>query len=99
MLTETSLTEMQRTKRMIQMEQNIQELWNNNKGEERQKGGEEIFKRIMIENCPKLIISAKPQIQEAQRIWLLHVMLLLIHPTIMVRLTMWADYGDDAHYS
>lgn len=49
------------------MEQNIQELWNNNKGEERQKGGEEIFKRIMIENCPKLIISAKPQIQEAQR--------------------------------
>lgn len=67
MLTETSLTEMQRTKRMIQTEQNIQELWNNNKDEERQKGGEEIFKRIMIENCPKLIISAKPQIQEAQR--------------------------------
>ena len=67
MLTETSLTETQRTKRMIQTEQNIQELWNNNKGEERQKRGEEIFKRIMIENCPKLIISAKPQIQEAQR--------------------------------
>ena len=35
---------MQRTKRMIQTKQNIQELWNNNKGEEREKGGEEIFK-------------------------------------------------------
>ena len=54
----------------------------------------------MTENFSRFISDTnKPQIQEAQRIWLLHVMLLLIHPTIMVRLTMWADYGDDAHYS
>ena len=54
----------------------------------------------MTENFTRLISDTnKPQIQEAQRIWLLHGMLLLIHPTIMVPLTMWADCGDDTHYS
>lgn len=48
----------------------------------------------MTENFSRLTSDTnKPQIQEAQRIWLLHVMLLLIHPTIMVPLTMWADCG------
>ena len=54
----------------------------------------------MTENFTRLISDTnKPQIQEAQRIWLLHGMLLLIHPTLMVPLTMWADCGDDTHYS
>ena len=39
----------------------------------------------MTENFPRIISDTnKPQIQEAQRIWLLHVMLLSIHSTIIV---------------
>ena len=57
-------------------------------GKEREKGAEVIFEAIMTENFPRLISDTKPQIQEAQRIWLLHVMLLLIHPTVMVSLIM-----------
>ena len=36
-------------------------------GEEREKGGEEIFKVLMTENFLKLIKDNKPQIQEAHR--------------------------------
>ena len=46
---------MQRTKRMIQTKQNIQELWNNNKGEEREKGGGEMLSPL--KQNPVLLIS------------------------------------------
>ena len=35
-------------------------------GEEREKGTEEIFKVIMIDNFPKLITDTKPHIREAE---------------------------------
>ena len=34
---------------------------------EREKGTEEIYEAIMMENFPKLMSDTKPQIQEAQR--------------------------------
>lgn len=60
------------------IEQNIQEVRGNYKrcnicvtgipkGEERQKGREEIVEAKMTENFPKLISDIKPQIQEIQR--------------------------------
>lgn len=68
--------------------------------EEREKRTGVINGATMTENFPRIISDTnKPQIQEAQRIWLLHVMLLLIHPTIIVTLTTWADCGDDTQYS
>ena len=36
--------------------------------EEREKGTEEIFEVIIVENFPRLITDSKQQIQEAQRI-------------------------------
>ena len=35
--------------------------------EERQKGTEEIFETIMIEDFPKFMSDTKPQIQETQK--------------------------------
>ena len=40
----------------------------NTRGEEREKGTEEIFEAIMTENFPKLMSNIKLQMQEAQRI-------------------------------
>ena len=36
------------------------------KGEEREKGNEEIFEETMTENFPKLISDTKPRIREHQ---------------------------------
>lgn len=54
----------------------IQELWENyksynmfneNSGRRRQKGTEGMFKAIMTENFPKLMIVTKPHMKEARR--------------------------------
>lgn len=68
---------MQREKRMKKSEQDMQALWDNYRScyihiigimEGDKRGTEDIFEAITTENFLKLMIDAKPQNQEAQRI-------------------------------
>lgn len=66
---------MQKEQRMTKMKQNIQELWDNFKRqekevvqrEERKNRLKEISAIIMAKKFPKLMTDTKPQIQAAQK--------------------------------
>ena len=71
--------EQNKEKRMKRIEDNLRDLWDNNKctniriigvpkEEEKKKGPEKIFEEIIVENSPNMGEKIVNQVQEAQRV-------------------------------
>ena len=71
--------EQNKEKRMKRIEDNLRDLWDNNKRinirilgvpeeEEKKKGSEKIFEEIIVENLPNMGKEIVTQVQEAQRV-------------------------------
>ena len=78
-MVEFTATEQNKEKRMKRNEDSLRDLWDNIKhnnirvtgvpeGEEREKGPEEIFEEIIVENFPNMGKEIATQVQEAQRV-------------------------------
>ena len=78
-MVEFTAAEQNKEKRMKRNEDNLRDLWDNIKhnniciigvpeGEERQKGSENIFEEIIVENSPNMGKEIATQVQEAQRV-------------------------------
>ena len=78
-MVEFTATEQNKEKRMKRNEDSLRDLWDNIKhnnihiigvqeGEEREKGPEKIFEKIIVENFPHMGKEIATQVQEAQRV-------------------------------
>ena len=78
-MVEFTAVEQNKEKRMKRNEDSLRDLWDNIKcnnlhitgvpeGEEREKGPEKIFEKIIVENFPNMGKEIATQVQEAQRV-------------------------------
>ena len=78
-IVEVTTTEQNKEKRMKRIEDSLRELWDNIKRnniriigvpeeEEKKKGSEKIFEKIIVENFPNMGKERVSQLQEAQRV-------------------------------
>ena len=78
-MVEITAKEQNKEKRMKRIEDNLRDLWDNNKHtniriigvpeeEEKKKGSEKIFEKIIVENFPNMGKEIVNQVQEAQRV-------------------------------
>ena len=78
-MVEFTAVEQNKEKRMKRNEDSLRDLWDNikrtniriiqvPKGEERKKGPEEIFEKIIVENFPNMGKDLDTQVQEVQRV-------------------------------
>ena len=76
---EISTPEQNKEKRMKRNENSLRDLWDDIKytnnhiigvpeGEERKKGPDTIFEKIIVENCPNMGKETATQVQEAERV-------------------------------
>ena len=78
-MVEFTAMEQNKEKRMKRNEHSLRDLWDNSKcnniritgvpeGEEREKGPEKIFEKIIVENTPNMGKEIATQVQEGQRV-------------------------------